>query len=135
MADKHAILETLNRAAWGYDAADLGTIENCFAPDAVMSMRIQGGDLIGPFEGREAIMKLMSDSLEAQDDQRRHIITNGFFEDVTDSSATATTYLTLVAVAGSTLNVLSSGYYRDEMVLDDGAWRIKNRFLALDLPY
>lgn len=135
MAQKHAILETLHRVAWGYDAARLDVVERCFAPDAVMSMRVQQGELIGPYEGREAIMTLMSDSLASQDDQRRHIVTNPFFDGVTTTSATVTTYLLLVAVTGGTLHLLSTGYYRDEMILGGDAWSIRNRYLALDLPY
>lgn len=135
MADRGKINDALNRYAWGYDQNDIGAIARCFATDAVMSMKIQDGDLIGPFEGREAILGLMKGSLEAQDDQRRHVTTNVFVDDETDDSATVTSYLLLVTIADGALNVISSGWYRDRFAVEDGQWVIADRFLQLDLPY
>lgn len=135
MADRGKINDALNRYAWGYDENDMGAIEGSFAKDASMSMRIADGDLIGPFEGRAAIMDLMKGSLEAQDDQRRHITTNVFVDEETDDSATVTSYLTLVVIKDGALNVISSGWYRDEFVVEEGSWVIHDRFLQLDLPY
>lgn len=135
MADRGKINDTLNRYAWGYDENDLAAIEGSFAKEAVMSMRIADGDLMGPFEGRDAIMDLMKGSLETQDDQRRHVTTNVFVDDESDESATVTSYLTLVVVKDGALNVISSGWYRDAFVVEDGRWVIRDRFLQLDLPY
>jgi 3-phenylpropionate/cinnamic acid dioxygenase small subunit len=135
MADRAQINDVLGRYSWGYDQNELDAIAACFTADAVFSMRIADGDLIGPFEGREAILGLMKTSLEQQDDQRRHVSSNVFVEQESDDAATVVSYLTLIAVAGGQLNVLSSGWYRDQFVLDGDRWRIRDRYLALDLPY
>lgn len=135
MANRGKITDTLNRYAWGYDENDMGAIEDSFAKDAVMSMKIQDGDLIGPFEGRDAILELMKSSLETQDDQRRHITTNVFVDDETDESATVTSYLLLAVIKDGALDVISSGWYRDKFVVEDARWVIADRFLQLDLPY
>jgi hypothetical protein len=58
-----------------------------------------------------------------------------FFEDETDSSATAVSYLTLISITDGALNVISSGVYTDKVELVDGEWLIRHRDLALDLPY
>lgn len=135
MADRNQINDVLSRYSWGYDENQLDVIGECFTSDAVFSMRIADGDLIGPFEGREAILGLMKSSLESQTDQRRHVTTNVFLESEDEGAAQVVSYLTLIAVADGALNVLSSGWYRDAFVLDSGAWRIRDRFLQLDLPY
>lgn len=135
MADRNKINDTLGRYAYGYDENEIDAIEAAFTKNAVMTMKIADGDLIGPFEGREAILKLMTDSLEQQTDQRRHVCSNVWVADETDDSATVTSYLTLIAVADGELDVLSSGYYRDKFVKEGDNWVIADRFLQLDRPY
>ena len=98
MADKQAVTELLNRAGVAYDTADTDFLREMFVDDgAQFHMTIAGGDII-PFEGKETIGKLFSDSLEEQTDQRRHVITNIYFTDETDDSITAISYLVLIAV-------------------------------------
>lgn len=125
----------LNRYALAYDTNDMDEMKSVFTEDATFSMRIQGGDLIGPFEGRDAIMKLMTDSLASQTDQRRHVTTNLVIREQSDSRVVAQVYLTLISVADGALTVLSSGLYTDELVQEDGEWRLKKLHLDLDLPY
>jgi hypothetical protein len=101
-----------------------------------MSLRIgRDGDLIGPFEGRADIRKLHADSMAAQTDQRRHNLSNLWFEKESDDEAVAVTNLTLLSVEHGTVKVLSSGWYRDQLVHQNGTWLIADRYVYLDLPY
>jgi 3-phenylpropionate/cinnamic acid dioxygenase small subunit len=130
------IQDVLGRAAWGYDENDVDLLAAQFTEDAVMSMRIgRDGDLIGPFEGRAAIHGLHADALKTQTDQRRHNLSNLFLERETADEVTAISNLTLLSVSGGALTVLSSGWYRDQLVRRDGGWLIRDRYLYLDLPY
>ena len=131
---KLAIHELLGRAALAYDERDLPTLEAGLAKDAVMSMRIAGGDLIGPFEGREAIMKLFTDSMAQQSDVRRHVISNIFFDESGDHPV-AISNLTLVATENGEIQLLTAGLYRDTLVEEGGTWRIIKRHIDLDKPY
>lgn len=135
MCDRADIENVFNRYSLAYDKPDLDEMEACFTPDAVMSMRIAGGDLIGPFEGRDAIMTLMRDSLASQSDQRRHLTTNLVLRSQTESSASTESYLTLISVADGALTVLSTAVYVDELVKRDGQWLFTKRHIELDLPY
>jgi len=80
-------------------------------------------------------MKLFTDALASQNDQRRHVDTNSQIHPVDRRTVQVTTYLTLVVVAdpaGSPV-LQSTGVYRDTLVLErDGKWRIKERNLTLD---
>jgi hypothetical protein len=135
MADRAAIIDMMNKWAYGYDAPELDLMADCFTEDASVTIRIAGGDPIGPFEGREGIMKLMSDSLATQNDQRRHVTTNYYFPEESDDQARVISYLSLIVVAEGKLEVKSSGVYHDLVVNEAGTWRIRERLIALDLPY
>jgi hypothetical protein len=137
MAPIRPLIEnTLHRAAWGYDENDVDLIAAQFTESASMTMQIgRDGDLIGPFEGRAAIRKLHADSLAAQTDQRRHNFSNLIIDKETDDSASTTANLTLLSIENGTVKVLSSGWYRDEMVREGENWLIRSRHIYLDLPY
>lgn len=133
--EKLEIHELLGRSAYALDERDLAMLEACFAKDGVMSLRIAGGDLVGPFEGREAIMKLMRDSMDAQSDKRRHVVSNIFFESMSESAATVISNLSLFSIENGDIAIISSGLYRDEVVKNGDRWELAKRHIDLDLPY
>jgi 3-phenylpropionate/cinnamic acid dioxygenase small subunit len=133
--DKLAIHELLARAAYGLDVRDLDMLTSCFAEQAVMTLRIAGGDLVGPFDGRDAIMKLMADSMEEQTDQRRHVTTNIFFESEGEDTASVVSNLTLLGTEDGQIRLISAGVYQDEVVREGTQWKLKKRHIELDLPY
>lgn len=135
MSARGEIENVLNKYTLAYDDSDWTSMADCFTADAVLTMRIAGGDLIGPFEGRDAIMKLMTDSAQSQTDQRRHLSTNLFIKSEDSNSAATRAYLTLLAVENGEIRLLSSGYYEDQLVNEDQTWRLSNRHIELDLPY
>ena len=131
--DKQDIEELLARAAYAYDERDTDMLAACFAEDGEMSIRIAGGDLMGPFSGREAIMGLMTGSMAEQTDVRRHVISNLFFVD--DDGPVAISNLTLFATEDGEIRLLSAGLYRDRVKQVDGRWCLANRHLDLDRGY
>jgi hypothetical protein len=134
LEQKLAIHELLGRAAYAYDERDMQLLENGFAQAAVMSMRIAGGDLIGPFEGRDAIMQLMHNSMAEQTDVRRHIISNIFFEEGAGDPVVVSN-LTLVATENGKASLLATAVYRDTVIEENGAWCISKRHIELDSSY
>ena len=134
-SDKLAIHELLSRAAYSFDERQLDVLERCFTVAATMLVNITGIGEVGPFEGREAIMKLMSETLAAQTDVRRHVISNFFFEAEGKNAATVVSSLVVSSVENGEINVIISGIYRDDVVKDDGNWWISHRHLNLDIPF
>ena len=134
-SNKLAIHELLSRAAYGFDERRLDMLEQCFTADAIMTINITGSGEVGPFEGREAIMKLMTDSMAAQTDVRRHVISNFFFETTAKNAAKVVSSLVVSSVDNGEINVIISGIYRDDVVKKEGAWRISRRHLDLDIPF
>lgn len=136
MSARGDIENVLNRYSIAYDENDMTEMADTFAEDAVLTMRIGDGDQIGPFEGKAAVMKLMTDSLASQSDQRRHVTTNLAVRREDGQTAAVSSYLTLISVADGTARVLSTARYEDELQReDDGAWRFTKRHIQLDLPY
>lgn len=132
---KLEIHELLSRASYAYDSRDLAMLESCFAEDASLTMRIAGGDLAGPFAGRKAIMELMSGSMAAQTDVRRHVVSNIFFED-SEEGVRVNSFLTLIATEGASTNLLTTGVYQDTVARDEaGDWRLVGRHIELDNAY
>lgn len=136
MTARAEIADVLGRASWGYDENDVDLIAAQFTKTASMTLQIgREGDTIGPFEGREQIRKLHADSLAAQTDQRRHNVSNLTIWSESADAATVTSNLTLLSIENGAIQVLSSGWYRDELVRDGGGWHIARRHVYLDLPY
>ena len=133
--DKQAISELLSRAAFAYDEKDIEMLSASFSVDAQFTMRIADGDLIGPFEGREGIMKLMIDSMDQQTDKRRHVISNIFFESSQDNNVSVVSNLTLFATENGEIQLLSAGIYHDSVVKINDSWEVYRRHLDLDKSY
>ena len=133
--EKQAISELLSRAAFAYDEKDIEMLSASFSVDAQFTMRIADGDLIGPFEGREGIMKLMIDSMDQQTDKRRHVISNIFFESSQDNNVSVVSNLTLFATENGEIQLLTAGIYHDSVVKINDNWEIYRRHLDLDKSY
>ena len=134
MEQKQAIQEMLAAGAYAYDERDMEALAAGFTEDATMSMRIAGGDLIGPFEGREAIMGLMRGAMDEQTDVRRHVIANSFYDE-SGEHPVVTSVLTLIATENGITRLLATGIYRDTVVERDGRWCLLKRHIDLDAPY
>lgn len=135
--ERLAIHELLSRAAYALDERDVEMLAASFAEDASFSMRIAGGDLIGPFESREGIMQLMTGAMAEQTDKRRHVVSNIFFPADADAGegVIVVSNLTLFATENGAISLLSAGVYRDRVVQRDGAWQLLERHLELDKSY
>ena len=133
MVDRNDVENLLNSYSLAYDSNDMVLMADCFTADAVFSMKIADNEPMS-FETRDVIMKLMTDSLATQTDQRRHSNSNLILR--TDGDVVRTSsYLNLTAVENGEITLLSSGVYRNEIVQDEGKLRVRKMHLDLDRPY
>ncbi len=134
--DKFQIQTLLAQASYGYDARDLDLLESCLTEDAQMSLCIAGGDLVGPFEGRDNIMQLYSSSMDAQSDVRKHVVSNIIIDDAESTDTlNVTSILTLFATQDGETRLLTVGFYRDQVTQSADGWRISKRHVDLDSAY
>ncbi len=134
MSDRAAIEDLANRYSLAYDTADLETMETVFTEDATFSMVIAGGDKMS-FGPRDAIMKLMRDSMASQTDQRRHVNSNLIVEGAEDGVIRTKHYLSLFATENGEISILTAGLYSSEIVEEGGSLRFRSLHLDLDKAY
>lgn len=136
LQDQLDIQYLLARAGAALDKHAMDELGALFTDNASFSLRIAGGDLVGPFEGRGAIVDMMSAAVAMQTDQRRHMISNVFFGSHSpDGAMEVTSSLTLLATEGGVIQLLSAGVYHDRVVHTDAGWLLLSRHLELDTPY
>ncbi len=144
-ANKLEIQELLARSALALDERNVAALEATFAKNAQLSIIIGDGIVSAEsrqnkaepivFKGREAIMGLMTGSMEEQADLRRHVISNTFFESISADAAEVVSYLLIYAIENGGIRCVSSGIYRDRVVRKKRGWKIARRLIDLDLPY
>lgn len=124
------------RFAWLYDAGNREILASLFHPDATFQIEIADQDPIDPIVGREAIVEMITGSMADQKDKRRHVMSNLIIEDASEDTVVISSYLTLVSVEDGSASILSSGHYRDTIVMNHGGqWVFSVRHLTLDKPY
>lgn len=134
-ADRVAIQEVLARSAYALDERQLEMLEDTFSSNATLVIDIAGADAEMSFAGREAIMGLMTTSMAEQSDQRRHVVTNVFIENEQGDRAVVVSNVTITSVENGAIRLVTSGLYRDEVLREDGVWRIAHRRIELDMAY
>ena len=134
-AQKNAVGELLARSAYALDERHIDMLRDTFSEGASLVIDIAGVDGEMSFQGREAIMGLMTDSMEEQKDQRRHVVTNMFFESEGDARASVVSNVTITSVENASIRLVTTGLYSDEVVLEGGQWRIGARRIELDMAY
>lgn len=135
MADRQAIFNKLSTWALGYDERDHDLMRRCFSADATMTLEIGDSETMGPYVGRDEVMKHFTDHHEIQTDQRRHVVTNVLIDSETATTANVISLLTLFVTEDGVERVQATGVYRDRFVLQEGDWVVEERVLRLDAHY
>lgn len=135
MADRDALAELFGAYAAANDLRDVGLVGDCFTADGAFTLHIAGADTIGPLEPRDALLEFFGQAFGAQDDQRRHVITNLRLVEDGEDAARAEAYLSLIVTDAGVTALKSAGRYRADLVRDGGAWRFRSLTLDLDSPF
>lgn len=105
------------------DAKEWDDLATCFAEDATSSY--DAGTY--SFEGRDAIMKFLSDSMGSPRFISKHQVHTPEIEVVSETEARGTWYLEdMVAVLDQGWGLEGTGIYRDEYVKRGGKWQIRH---------
>ena len=133
--DKIAIMELLARSAYTLDEREVDALRDTFTEDAALAIDIAGADGEVQFEGRDAILSLMTDSMAEQTDQRRHVVSNSFFAHDGGDTVTVVSNITITSVENGAARLVTTGLYRDTVRRESDVWRIATRRIELDLAY
>lgn len=135
MADRAKIADLWGDYGAANDLHDMDLLESCFTEDASFTIHIAGADSIGPLRPRKDVLAFFRDVLEAQTDQRRHVLTNFRYAEDAEQRARVAAYLSLVVTDDGQTVTKSAGVYDTEAVLDRGKWRFSTMVLNLDSAF
>lgn len=120
------VMERLYRYGWAVDERRDDLLADCFTENAVWDAVSMGVDEIGPFTGREAVVKFLTGFQSVEDDQRRHIFTNVLVDGLTTTSAVVHAYFMLTASRNAFMTPVTVGPYRVQMLKQEDVWRIEH---------
>jgi ketosteroid isomerase-like protein len=124
--------EAFARFALAHDEARTDIIGSCFTEDAVFEVAEGQAAPFVRCRGRQEITRQITAVLAAQNDQRRHCISNVLVETLTDTSASALAY-GLVSVAGRDVTLGASVLYVADLARGaDDVWRFSSFFIGMD---
>lgn len=133
--DRWSIGERISRYGWAFDERRADLLSDCFTADAVWEGTIRGEQPLGPIEGRDAVVAWLAEYWPRQHDQRRHLIVNTVIEALTETTARAQAYQALTAARLGEVALETTGFYRFDLRLEDGSWRISRLFSGYDAPF
>lgn len=134
-ADRAMIIERVHRYGWGYDERHVELLADCFTADGVWEGSLMGGDQVGPYQGRDEVVRFLCDFWDVQTDQRRHIFTNVVVDLTGPDAAVAHAYLLLTASAAGVMTPITTGPYRLVLRREAGVWRIAHLLAGFDAPF
>jgi 3-phenylpropionate/cinnamic acid dioxygenase small subunit len=131
---KQQVAELLGRIAFFVDQKNTARLSPCFHKDARFVINMPGDAEDAVFDGHAAIMAMMQKTVDGQTDQRRHFISNIWYESTGEKVAEVVSYMQLLSTEHAETKSVATGWYRDKVVRDsiDGGWSIRDRTLSLD---
>jgi SnoaL-like domain len=130
-----SLAEPLSRYCWAYDERRREMLADCFTADGVWEGIVAGGQTVGPFRGRERIVEWLAGFWPHQRDQRRHVLNNFLVDSRSGSEAEIYAYLQLYSARDGKVKLETTGFYRAELLADEGSWRIRRLFAGFDAPF
>lgn len=133
--DRILITELLARSAYTLDQREVDELRDTFTQDVSFVVDVAGMDGEMRFEGRDALMGFITDTMAEQTDQRRHVVTNTFITEAGEDAAKVVSDLTITSVENGAARLATTGMYRDTVRRVGDQWRIAARRVELDMAY
>ena len=132
MSEAGEIRNTLYRLAWGGDQRDLQCLRDGYTADARWVRQVTE-DQVETVDGLEAILARSQEVWSKNPGAKnRHVISNVFIQRETEDEAEVTSYKTMIRNVDGKAVIASTGWYRDLMVKQAGAWKVKDRYITQD---
>ncbi|MGU3498712.1 nuclear transport factor 2 family protein [Mycobacterium sp. C31M] len=128
------IRDLIAYSAWLYDTKQAEELASLYAENGSFTTIVQGGKTFGPTVGRDALVERFTKRFAARTEQLRHIVTNTWIKEQTDTHIVAISYLTLCVVGEHGPRVQATGFYTDTFVKVGSDWRYESKLSQLDFP-
>ena len=133
--DRLLFSERISRYCWCYDERRADLLAACFTEDGIWEGDVLGQVPIGPFRGRDRIVRWLTEFWPHQHDQRRHMILNTIVEAQGADLATTCSYLLLMGSDGRAASLETTGFYRTRYRKVGGQWLIERLTAGFDAPF
>jgi ketosteroid isomerase-like protein len=117
---------------WGraFDAGDVAAFLDAITEDACAVFETEGGETVGPLEGRGQIGDFVRERIAGRKARQHHVTTNVTIEELDGNEAATSSYVTIIESSNGAHRIVAVGTYHDRLVLTDGTWRIRMRRLV-----
>lgn len=136
VAARMEILDVISRYSVHIDAGEFDRLQALFTDDAVFDITPDPVFMKVPVHGGRAIREALEARYRVvvKEAQRRHVMTNTIFDELSSDRAGTRTFLSVFSVpkGAGAIELRGTGVYNDKLVRKGGAWQIKERFLVMD---
>lgn len=133
VSDRLLIMEAFSRWGIAYDEGQPQVIGSLFTDDATYVVTEGSAAPLVTMQGRKTIVTGVMKVLRAQNDQRRHAMSNVVIERMDGTSAMALAYGIVTIADGDTLTLGASVIYTADLVKGgDGVWRFSRFVIGMD---
>jgi hypothetical protein len=132
--DGSAVANLYSNYAWALDTHDPEGLRQVFTKDARLTYQGAGGQLLGPFDGIDAIISTMVGAVSALTAMRRHILANHRSGEQTERGLATTATLIVLRFPNEVVEFESSGVFQCEVVEENGVPRFASMHVEFDVP-
>ena len=135
VVDRLHLLTVAKRYTWSYDERDSAGLADVFTTDAVFDGMIADTEQVGPYVGRTAVVEWLQGHMDRQTDQRRHTCMNHVVVSQDDNFARVIATLVLTSASAGHVRLVTTGFYRIDLVKTVAGWQISHIFGGFDCPF
>ncbi|HEY7628953.1 MAG TPA: nuclear transport factor 2 family protein [Ilumatobacteraceae bacterium] len=123
LEDREQIRQIFVDYAKYLDSGDFAGYASLFAEDGVLQAQL--GEAVGPAAIKEVLDKNLGPQVRSHLPEAIHVMNNQHIEIDGDTATTVVVWFYLTSDPDGVPTVLQSGRYRDDLVRDNGSWKIK----------
>lgn len=128
LEDREQIRQIFVDYAKYLDSGDFAGYAGLFAHDGVLQAQL--GEAVGPAAIEEVLDKNLGPQVRSHLPEAIHVMNNQHIEIDGDTATTVVVWFYLTSDPDGVPTVLQSGRYRDDLVREDGSWKIKRHDIS-----
>jgi hypothetical protein len=134
VADRLAIIGAIQAYGMAVDEQRWDVLGELLTDNNRFRGAVAGQGPLDSLDSRDELIQWLRDYTDTLEEQLRHNFTSIVVTEQSEDAATAIAYLLLASATAGGARVAATGFYRIELVLEGGAWRIASFYAGFDAP-